>query len=462
MRLALLLAALALTAACSRPSHLVRLPAATADRLVFRHVDVFTGESLEVLRDQDVWVEGGRVEHVGPGGERPVPEGVRKIDGAGRTLLPGLVDLHVHALGGSSPPWKYALPSPERNLQRFLWAGITTVVDLGGELKEIVQLRDRLARGELPGPRMLVAGPHITAPGGHPVAMLHELAPWYLRLLISDERFALQVASPETARRAVERLVKGGVDVVKVTSDTIPLSVPVIEEATLGAVVAAAHAAGKLVFAHVGTNEDARRMARAGVDVFAHGIYREVLEDDTIALLVEKRISVVPTMKVFDVLDRVLGGELETDAVHEAVRDPEVWQAVTRRPAEWAPPASFNGYLDAVHASRTHWLSNVRRLKEAGVPVLAGSDSPNVGSFGGAALHQELDMLQAAGLTAAEVLQAATWHNARTIRRDADLGSIAPGRLADLLLVSGDPTADLANVHRIERVFLGGREVERR
>lgn len=456
-----LAASLLLVACASRPPDLVRWSPAPSGVTVFRQVDVFPGEPAEVLRAQDVWVEEGTIRHLGPAGAREIPPGATVVDGEGLTLLPGLIDLHVHVFGGSAPPWKLALPQPLRNLQTFLWAGVTTVVDLGGELQESVELRGRIARGEVLGPRLLVAGPHVTAPGGHPVAMLQELVPWYVRLFLSDEQMAFQVRDAAQARSQVARLLSAGVDVVKVTSDTIPLEVPVIASEAARATVEAARGGGRKVFAHVGTNDDARRVLEAGVDVFAHGIYREPVEEDVLARLAGQGVAVIPTLAVFDTLDQVVRGGVETDAVQEAVRDPGVWKAIESRPAKYQVPAAFDGYLEAVRASRAHWLENVRRMREAGVNLLAGSDSPNVGSFGGAAFHKELRMLHQSGMSAAEVLRTATFLNARALGLEGEIGTVAVGRRADLLLVQGDPTDDLAHLHRIHSVYLGGRRLER-
>ena len=462
MRILSLIASLLLMGACSSTPDLVRsatepVPTVT----VFQNVDVFAGLTTQVTRDVDVWVHGDTIRHIGPTGVRAIPPTAAIVEGAGLTLLPGLIDLHTHMLSGASPPWKLSLPNPERNLQTFLWAGITTVVDLGGHLEKSVKLRDEVAAGKVLGPRMLVSGPHFTAPGGHPAAMLDVMLPWYLRWLVSDEEMAFQVTGESEARDGVARSVAAGVDVIKMTSDTIPLDVPRIEPSTAEAVAAAARAHGKLVFAHVGTNDDAMRMAEAGANILAHGIYRERLEETTARVLAEKGIAVVPTMTVFDAVDRLVHDGLEEDAIQQGVRDPKVWKALTNRPPRYTLPERFVPYLDEVHASRPHWVENVRRLREAGVTILAGSDSPTLGSFGGAALHRELRLLQDAGMTPAEVLQAATLENARAIRRDGEVGSIEAGKKADLLLVEGDPTIDLANLHRIRAVYLGGKAIER-
>ncbi len=460
MRYSILFAAALLTAACQS----VPAPRPAADGrsvVVLRNVRVYSGDATVTTARQDVFLAGDRIEWVGPSGTRAVPSDAAVIDGAGRTVMPGLIDMHAHASGGSAPPWALSLPNAEQVLRAFLYAGVTTIVDLGGALDESVTLRDRIERGELPGPRMLVSGPHFTADGGHPVAMLRVFLPWYLSLFVSDELLGVGVSEPEEARVRVAEFLEAGVDVIKMTSDDIPLGVPLLSSEAAAAVAETAHAGRRLVFAHIGTNADAWRMVAAGADILAHNVYREPLTAGTAKMLAEKNVAVTTTLAVFGTIDRLIQGNYELGPLQRAVGDPGVVNALLSRPADYRAPEAFRGYLDMLHKASPYWAGNVQILREHGVRLLIGSDSPNIGQFGGATLHQEIDLLAAAGMPAGEILRAVTAGNAQAIGRGDDLGRVAPGYRADLLLVDGDPLLDLGAVHRIVSVLQGGAVVDR-
>lgn len=430
-----------------------------APELVIRNVTVFPGNVTVPVAAQDVWVRGGRINYVGPTGVRPVSPTAVIVEGAGRTLLPGLIDLHVHVLGSDAPPWNLKLPNAERTLQALLFAGITTIADLGGALGETVTLRDRVAKGELLGPRMFVTGPHITAVNGHPVAMVDVFVPALLGWLVKPS-LGTEVATPKEAIAAVDERVENGADFIKITSDAIPLAAPRLAPQLAAAVVARAHGRGKKVFAHVGTNEDVWRVVTAGVDVLAHGIYKEGVTEGTARLLAEKKVPVIVTLAVFDSLDRLVSGDYESLPLAQFVSDAETLRSYRERPDDFVLPEPFRDYLARLQAVRQARLDNIAVLRRHGVVVLVGSDSPNVGNPPGAAFHRELDLLVAAGMPPAAVLAAATYGNANVLGL-SHVGAIQPGYQADLLLVEGDPLAHIANIHRIVAVYQDGRLVKR-
>lgn len=457
----IVLALVLLAAACGhRSPQLVRGVGAADEVTIFQDVAVFAGNTTAVAEHQDVWVRNGRIDFVGPAGARPAPQGAQLVAGAGRTLLPGLIDMHAHTFGASAPPWALKLPDAERNLKAFVYAGVTTLVDLGGDLEEVTELRDAVKSGEVIGPRMLVSGQHFTAVDGHPVAMFRLFAPWPVSWLLAGG-MAYQIdATAAVADRFAEYL-EYHPDVVKITSDQIPLGAPTLDEGVAAEVAARAHAAGLTVFAHVGDNADTQKVARAGVNILAHGPYREALSEETARLLAEKNIAVVPTLAVFDHIDRLTHGDFSLAPLQREVGDPDTLAALDAGRGDYEIPHEFQGWVAANHAHRQIKFENVAVLRRHGVTILVGSDSPNLGQFGGASLHDELDLLVQSGMTPAEVLHAATYRNAQALKLDDEIGSIAPGMQADLLLVEGDPTRDISAAHRIVSVYLGGRKVER-
>jgi len=330
------------------------------------------------------------------------------------TLLPGLIDAHVHLAISDTDPAEHGLAHGlrilrmVRNARAQLDAGVTTVRDLGAPAGLDLQLRQAVAEGLAAGPRMLVAGRPIIAIGGHASFM------------------GIQVADARGAREAVARLVDDGVDWVKVMV-TAGLSTPgagpadqQLSRETIAAVVAAAHAADRPVAAHAVAGPGVRDAVEAGVDSLEHGYW---LDDATIAAMVERGTAYVPTRTVVRLV-------AEGVAVN-GVRPPANVQATAQR-------------AEAVHAD------SVRRAYAAGVTIVAGTD------YRHGSLPLEIELLAAAGVTPADALRAATGAAAQMLRRP-DLGSLAAGAKADLVVVRGDPIRDRGVVGEVVLVVAGGR-----
>ncbi len=438
---------------------MTRDPAASR-RFCLRNVRVFNAPRATLLDGlRDVVVREGRIAAIGPAGMKV--SGAPEVDGAGSVLLPGLVDVHVHAGGGSSPPGQLAMPSPQRNFEAFLYAGVTTVLDLGGLTPDIFRLREAIRRGEVLGPRLFAAGPMFTAPGGHPVALLRLTLPWWLRWYVIP-RFSREVATPQDARRQVDELLAEHPDVLKLAVDRLPLEAPRLTPDAITAITAAGHEHGVRNVAHVGRSVDVVDAVNGGVDALAHVVYCEEMSDDAVAAVAAKHVPVIATISVFDSQERfLLDRPPPYLAIEREVTPPTELDALRSTPPSFARKVLepvLRSLVDGHDARRR----NVAKLRRAGVTVLAGSDSPNSGHFAGASLHLELRDLVEAGMTPGEALRAATYDNARFLSGTAaDFGEISLGSRADLLLVDGDPVADVTAVDHLRAVFLDGVRLRR-
>jgi enamidase len=371
---------------------------------------VLAGEDLQPLARATVLVRDGRIAGVGGSADVAIPPDASRVDLSGLTLMPGLVDTHVHLGGAGTLDALRFAPTARRALLRH---GVTTVRCLGNDLDWVLELRGLLARGELEGPQLLAAGPLFTTPGGHPVTTLfggrREEAAGSVRL----------PADAAEAREAVRALAESGaaVDVIKVVQERGGPNqglVP-IEPSVLGAVVAEAHAHGLPVTAHWGTAADLEEVLAAGVDGLEHvGRVLEGWPDGRLRTLAERRVSLAPTL-----------------AVMETRLEETVMRTIRARVAE-------------AHA--------------AGVPIVAGSDAGMRAVPYGASLHREIELLAGSGLGARGALKAATSEAARVLRR-SDLGVVAVGRAADLLAVRGDPLQDVAAIRDVVLVYRDGRLV---
>ncbi|NYI05537.1 amidohydrolase family protein [Allostreptomyces psammosilenae] len=386
-------------------------------------VTALVGDALTPCEDATVLIEDGRIAAVGPDVPLPPTAGVRELPG--RTVLPGLIDSHVH-LGAPGAPrgarptlltrgravvdWMRHQPGKRR---AFLAHGVTTVCSLGDDNRWVHEFRRRTAAAELVGPRLLIAGPIFTAPGGHPVATIGARP---------DAGWVRVPRSPQEARDQVAELVTGGdpVDVVKVVhdrGDPRRRSLEPLDGAILHAIIDQAHRHGTKVVAHWGTLTDLEELLDRGVDVLHHLESRGTLNGwppHLLDAMVRGGVALAPTL-----------------AVTHAVLGPAATAALRRQ---------------------------VTEFHEAGGTLVAASDAGMPSVPAGAGLLRDIELLAASGLTAREALTAATSAAARTLD-SPHIGVLAPGRAADLLVVDGDPLADLDALRAVAMVLRDGRTV---
>jgi imidazolonepropionase-like amidohydrolase len=302
----------------------------------------------------------------------------------------------------------------------------------------------------------------ITAPEGHPVGMLKRSVPWWLRWYVLP-RAVREVGTEQAANETAEALLAAHPDFLKVVIDAIPpIETARPTREVVAAIVAAGHARNVRSVAHIGRSEDAIEAVRAGVDALAHGVYREEMSEEAVAAVAAAHIPVMPTIAVFDAAEVMLATQHpDFLPIEREIVRPRMLASFFPVPASYdrAPLERFVREVSAAHQARR---TNVAKLRSAGITILAGSDACNPGDFPGAGLHVEIRKLVEAGLSAAEALRAATYENAHFLAGNgANFGEIAPGQRADLVVVDGDPVADITTLDRIGSVFLEGVRLER-
>lgn len=452
------LAVVVVLAGCGKAGpDLVRRPQIQPPGILINDVSVLDVETGRLVPHRNVLVAGDRIKAIE---SVPIPaSGALVVDGEGATLVPGLIDMHGHIGGSSAPVWSGEFPDAELNARAFLYCGVTTVLDPGDRDDEAFERRERFRRGELLGPHVYAAGPLVTARGGHPVGVIQDIIPWWIRWYLVPH-YTRQVDTPEEARRAAVEIAELGADVMKLVVDRVPAGAPRIRNEVMAAAIEAAHARKLRAVAHIGTTEDAIDAGRAGIALWVHGVYRERIPDEAIATLAGFEIPMVATIGVFE--SWALLGEgprVPTQLERETVA-PDTLAAFDRVPDGYQ--SKFQPFVESLRPLRPVWRDNVRRVRAAGVTILAGSDMQS-GVFPGAALHRELGHLTEAGLTPAEAIRAATIDAARFLAngQEPDFGVVAVGKRADLLLVDGDPTQDLSALSRIRMLVQDGALIER-
>jgi imidazolonepropionase-like amidohydrolase len=389
------------------------------DPVVLRAPRLLQGTGARQVADAAVLVEGGRVAYAGPAAGLPAAAaGVEVREFPGGTLLPGLVDVHVHLVASAGPDLAADIPRTEaertlaavRNARRQLDQGVTLVRDLGAPGAEVVAVARAIEAGTVEGPRVLAAGPAVTMTGGH--------IPYLGR--VADGPDAMRVAvrgNLAMGARCIKVVATGGV----LTMGVDPRE-PAYTQPELDALVDEAHRLGMTVAAHAIGEGGVAAALRAGVDSIEHGMF---LDDAAIELFLTTGARYTPT---FCAPYGILAGP----SVPEWIKD-------RARPAAEAQGDSF------------------RAAVKAGVPVVAGTDAGTPDNpHGGVA--REVGFMVDAGLDVLLAVRAAT-AEAADLLGEPDRGVLRPGAHADVLVADGDVTADVAALGRPAAVFQGGRQV---
>jgi len=407
--------------------------AATGETVIVHAGHLLAGPARPLQGPSTITITDGRITAVAPG-LAPPPAGARLIDLSSRTVLPGLIDAHVHLMSvPGNPFWQEAVQTDDylalvgaHNALTTVRAGFTTVRDLGSPGTAGFSLRRAIDEGLLPGPRMLVSGQALSTIGGH--GDVAGFRPEVIAALDGHNT----CTGPEQCAARVRELARAGADVVKFHATGGVLSQgdrglgQSFTDAEMRAIVDTAHALGLRVAAHAHADEGIAAAVRAGVDSIEHGTFASPA---TIQLMRQRGTTLVPTLMAFVGIRERLGRGIYTPLVESKVR------------------------MTLEVVGRTARLAH-----QAGVPVVFGTDAGvyehgrNAGEFA--------ELVERAGLTPAEAIAAATTGAARLLGLDSEIGRIAPGFSADLIAVEGDPLADVRVLQHVGFVMVRGRVVE--
>ncbi len=383
---------------------------------------VFDGEAFRPV--QDVWVEGGRIRRFGP--DLDLPADLARVDGRGRTLVPGLIDGHVHTFGGTL-----------NDAVRF---GVTTVLDQFTDPQFAASkraVRDTLDQGNEAD--LFSAGMLATAAAGHGTQFGTPVEP---------------VDGPDDAPAWVRARKAEGSDWIKIIHEdgsTFGMDIATLDRDTIAALIAAAHDEGLRAVVHVSTLEHALEAVELGADGLVH-VWSDALVDEAqAARIADAGVFVVPTLSV----TASMRGESMAAELVEAAGD----TPLSFMQRQTLANRFSGGDSETAPTTDDVAMENVRRLRGAGVRLIAGTDAPNPGTASGLSMHGELRLLLRAGLSAAEALSAATATGAEAFGIE-DRGRIGEGRIADLVLVDGDLESDLSLSTRLVAVWKDGYPVD--
>ncbi|MFI4966889.1 MAG: amidohydrolase family protein [Caulobacterales bacterium] len=430
---------LALLAACALA---LTLPhAAAAEAWAIEHVTLIDGTGHAPQADMTVSVDGERITAVTPSALARSPKG-HVIDGRGKYLMPGLMDVHIHLHGGVEPQRDAAAAraAATQALASFLYCGVTTVYDAGNQADVILPLRADERAGKILAPRIFATGNLITYPGSHGSDM------------------AVTVQDFEKDKDKLDRqIAEQHPDVIKLTLEeegwgARPM-IPLMPEPLLRDIIRYYNLHGIRTTIHVSSELRAEEAIFAGTDSLAHPVIQGPVSDSFVKLMAAKKIPFASTLTIGENYSRL--------AEHPEFLDQPLYVASF----SVADRQTLKTKVRAEYQARmwTAWMKlmtpvaeeNVRKVHAAGGVVAMGTDQSS-----GPASQRELELLVAAGIKPFDVLTIATHNGAVLLGKADQLGSVEPGKLADLLLLNADPTADINNVKNIALVMKGGQIVD--
>lgn len=406
-------------------------PAVAGDQLLLTGARLVDPGS-KTVRQAALLIRDGKIARI----EESIPPesvpGAQVLELKGRWVIPGLHDLHVHSWGNPFPDGTDQELGPRGTASAMLFAGVTAYLDLyTPDLRAIFGERERQRK---------------SGPGD--AAELFAAGAGFLRHRLDGQ------ADPEVLVQSYASEWKP--DVIKVIHDHAE-GKDTLDRKSLSAVIRAAEKLGLKTIVHIGTWKDAREAVEAGASALTHFDDEKVVPDAVVALMKKRGTAMIPTMAVQCDLVRLIDRP-------EPLEEP-LFQALL-------PPAARSSFLNVgKFTDKTRralkWqrrdmkndLRTFRKLYAAGIPILAGSDTGNLGVIQGGSLHRELELYVEGGASAWSALESATLRAARFLRRESGLLAGAP---ADLVILSGDPIADIRNTRRIEGVIRGGKPVDRK
>ncbi len=413
------------------------------------------------LENSVIVLEGERIAEAGKKGDVTIPDGAEVIQASGKWIIPGLIDGHVHFFQSGSlytrpdiidlreqrsyeDELKWIKDHIEDAFTRYIRSGVTSVVDMGGPLWNF-KVREQAGRASR-APRVAVAGPLIST--------------YQPSELTTEDPPIIKVNSPEEARREVDRQAAFKPDFIKIWF--IPLPGHDLKDylSLIEAIVEESHRRGIRVAVHATELEAARIAVAAGADILVHSVQDRVVDEEFVGMLKQKGNIYIPTLMVSLRYDEAFSQRLELTPPELRIANPYVLSTLTDlgRLPQGNIPSSIHQRMKASRPARPNAVSlrNLKRLQEAGVTVAAGTDAGNIGTPHGPAMFREFELMEQAGLSAQEILTAATANGAKLMGKLNELGTIEEGKLADLVVLNADPLSNIRNISNIHLVIKDG------
>jgi imidazolonepropionase-like amidohydrolase len=439
-----------------------------AGTTIITNVTVIDGLGNEPMAGRDLLIKDGKIAAIGTSGSTkvPLPKGALEIDGKGLTVMPGLMDLHVHLQGGWAngqiPGNRYKIRLDDKSVQQslsgYLYAGVTTVLDMGGDHKWLLKKRAQIKSGKLFGPRFFTTGaPWSQAPSSWDAGNTGA----------GDFGLSVKVSKFSDIPRELDRYKKDGIEIIKLYAGISQTVMPVL--------IAEAHKRNMLTVADLWSLNMNRWISQTtGLDGYAHSAgFGPVSQADQKWMAANKRFVIGNA-----VLGEKLGGlrVKEENGQKLMLKEPLIvdifgkaevehfYQVYPKiRQAYYEGPESFyqqNNFGD-LSTFRKTIMDNIKGSYDAGMLVACGTDDGYASVWVGEAMHREMELMVMAGIPELQVIKACTYNSAKVLRREKQFGSIQVGKIADLLVVQGNPAKNISDSRNVKHVFLRGKVVDR-
>ena len=440
----------------------------TGDSLV-SGVRLIDGLGNAPVENQDILIVDGKIAAIGPAGSIDAPAGAMKIDGAGMTAMPGLIDMHIHLkggwTGGNAMPEKYSAgktdPELQQTLSAFLYSGVTTVLDVGNPTVWVATQRDRINGGELMGPRLHATGmPVSQSPAGWDGAAAAEGH-------TDPAEFTYKVTSPDPAdlNKILDNFAENDIKIIKLYSGMSALGATFLLREAKKRDIRAVADLWQL-------NMDVDWMRMTGLDGWAHSSPFEVPDSANEWMAANDRFVIATA----NVGEKMSGLRVKEDTEQSLFDNPlviDIWgeEVVTDFYASYpdvrenlyeGPEAFYQVYnFGDLSGFRDAFLTNIKNAWDAGVLVAGGTDAPAYPSlWSGETMHRELELFVMAGLTPVDAIKGCTYNAAKILRDEDEYGSLQEGLSADILIVEGNPAQNISDSRNVRHVLLRGKQID--
>jgi len=413
---------------------------------VIEGATIIDGVADTPIEDAILVIEGETIRSLARRGTFQPPANARTVNATGKTIMPGMINLHGHVgrtEGMDSLTENFTLERVQRDANVYLYYGVTHVLSLGHDLESIADFLAAQQAGRTSGARVYTAGLGFGAKGGWP-----------------NNPYVHRPTTPEEAHALARKELGKHPQVIKIWVDDREGQAPKLPPEIYGPIIEEARKAGVHVAVHAYNLEEVKDLIRRGVTFLAHSILDKEVDEEFLTLAKEKGVLVVPTLSAHDVNLAYADGAPFLDDPGLALLFPaSVLEILGSQ--EYQGTLARDPQMDTWHRYYATAVRNTVKIAAAGIPIALGTDSGLVRRFPGLWEHREMELLVQAGLTPMQAIQAATINGAKFLGLDHDYGTLSPGKVADFLVLDADPLSDITNSRKIDSVWMNGKAVDR-
>lgn len=433
-------------------------------RIALVGATLIDGNGGTPIRDSVVVTEGNRIAAVAAASEIEIPADAQVLRLPGKTLLPGLIDAHLHigaSGGGAVDPEEFTPATVAANLRTCLAFGVTSIMDMGAN-PHLEMQKAALTSREWAGPRLFGVKYGVTAPNSHPRGLLRRF-----KLERTLGSLTPTVDTVEEARGLVKLIAESKPDGLKIyhTRSEFPGDMCLdadkekLKLDVLRSLIETAHEHGLRTFAHTAFPSETREVVEAGIDVLAHPItHAESGADEVLRIAAERNIYMHSTIVRVEAYFALQVDPFQLEKLRGKVAD-VVLDSIVKPNSVARLRHETQGVSEDARRVKAITMANIRRALKAGINIVLGTDSGAPGTIHGASVAREMELLNEAGLSPMQAIVAATRNGAHVLGQDKHLGTIERGKLADIIAVDADPLRDISNMRKIALVIKDGNVV---